>query len=131
MIFRDIELDFDIFDADNADLFEKAAKDMYSAVGQKDGEGLGDTIRRQCGAVFSFFDTLFGEGFHRELFGEETNLMECIEAFREFVNTVNEQKAALDKIASDIKVDTAAVSAPNRAARRAALKAAGKGLDRE
>ncbi|MEG2096810.1 MAG: DUF6673 family protein [Pseudoflavonifractor sp.] len=122
MIFRDMELDFDIFDAETADLYEEAAKTARDEAVKKAGETLGDAIRRQCNAVFNFFDTIFGEGFHRELFGSRTNLMECIGAFRDFIKAVDEQKAALDTMMEEVEADT--VAAPNRAARRAALKTA-------
>ena len=112
MLFRDMELDFDIFDADTAELYEEAVK--------KPGETLAECIRRQCGAVFNFFDTLFGEDFHRELFGECTNLVECLEAFREFVGLVNAQRATLDTMIAEAKAEGAA---PNRATRRAAARA--------
>ena len=122
MVFKDMELDFDIFDAETADLYEEAVKTTRDAAVKKAGETLGDAIRRQCNAVFHFFDILFGDGFHKELFGERTNLMECIETFRDFVKAVDEQKAALDTMMKEVEADTA--TAPNRAARRAALKTA-------
>lgn len=124
MQFRDMDLDFDIFDADTADAYEEAVKNAQAAAsGKKEGESLGDAIRRQCHAVFDFFDDLFGDGFHKELFGEKTNLMECISTFREFVKTVNAQKAELDTLMQEVAADNTA-AAPNRAARRAAVRAA-------
>ena len=119
MIFRDMELDFDIFDADTAELYEQAAREAGKEAAQKPGETLADCIRRQYGAVFRFFDTLFGEGFHKELFGGRTNLAECLEAFREFIGQVNAQKATLDTMVAAVKEQGAA---PNRAVRRAAAR---------
>lgn len=120
MLFRDMELDFDIYDADTAELYEEAAKQAGEEAVKKPGETLSECIRRQCGAVFHFFDTLFGEGFHQELFGERTNLVECLEAFREFVGLVNAQRATLDTMVAEVKAEGAA---PNRATRRAAARA--------
>ncbi len=120
MVFRDLDLDFDIFDADTAELYEEAAKQAGEEAVKKPGETLAECIRRQCGAVFHFFDTLFGDNFHRELFGERTNLVECLEAFREFVGLVNAQRAALDNMIAEVKAEGAA---PNRAARRATARA--------
>lgn len=122
MIFKDMELDFDIFDADTADLYEEAVKATRAEATKKAGESLGDAIRRQCNAVFTFFDTLFGEGFYRELFGSRTNLIECIGTFRDFIKAVDDQKAEFDAMMKEVEADTAA--APNRAARRAAIKTA-------
>lgn len=120
MIFRDMELDFDIFDAEDAEIYEEAAKRAKEEAVKKPGESLADCIRRQCGAVFNFFDTLFGPGFHRDLFGERTNLVECLEAFREFIGLVNDQRSALDTMIAEVKAEGAA---PNRAMRRAAARA--------
>jgi len=117
MLFRDMELDFDIFNADDAELYEQAAKEAQKTAVKKQGETLADAIRRQCRGVFQFFDTLFGDGFHRELFGERTNLMECIGAFREFVQLVDEQRGALSDLMAQVEAEGG--TAPNRAARRA------------
>lgn len=124
MLFKDIELDFDIFDAETADAYEAAVKKARAAAVKKPGETLGDAIRRQCNAVFDFFDDLFGDGFHKDLFGEKTNLMECIGTFRDFVKAVDAQKGALDALMQEVAADNAA-AAPNRAARRAAARGAG------
>lgn len=122
MIFKDMELDFDIFDAETADAYEAAVKKIRTAAVKKPGETMGDAIRRQCNATFDFFDDLFGDGFHKDLFGEKTNLMECISTFREFVKAVDAQKGALDALMQEVAADNAS-AAPNRAARRAASRA--------
>ncbi|MEG0764405.1 MAG: DUF6673 family protein [Pseudoflavonifractor sp.] len=121
MLFKNIELDFDIFDAETADAYEAAVTATRDAAVKVTGETLGDAIRRQCAAVFCFFDDLFGEGFHKDLFGERTNLMECINTFREFIQAVDAQKAVLETTMQEV---TAEGAAPNRAARRAAIKPA-------
>lgn len=96
MKFRDLELDFDIYDAENAEAYETALKAVTEECAKTvQGEGLADGIRRQCGAVFAFFDSLFGEGFHRELFGDRTNLRDCLEAFKEFIDLAAPQKEDL------------------------------------
>lgn len=123
MIFRDMDLDFDIFDADDAEAYEAAAKEVGKKSATKPGESLADTIRRQCWAVFGFFDELFGEGFHKELFGERTNLKECLIVFREFIEAVNAQKSEFEAVTADISAGSAA---PNRAARRAAARGLSK-----
>lgn len=120
MLFHDIELDFDIFDADTAEAYEEAVRETQAMAVKKEGETLGASIRRQCGAVFTFFDALFGDGFHKELFGERTNLLECIGIFREFIQAVDEQKKTLDTLVAEVKAGHGAT--PNRAARRAAAR---------
>lgn len=118
--FRDMELDFDLFDADTADDYEAAVEQVRETAVKVEGERLGDAIRRQCNAVFVFFDDLFGEDFHKELFGDKTNLTDCVLAFQDFVKAVDEQKKELDTLVAG----SAPASTPNRAARRAANRAA-------
>lgn len=123
MKFRDMEVEFDIFDADDADAYEEALQKVREEGSKKeDGETMGDVIRRQCDAVFNFFDDLFDDDFHKQLFGEKTNLVECIEAFRDFVKAVEGQKSQLVGLMAEVKADAPQV-APNRAARRAARHA--------
>ena len=117
MEFRGKELDFDLFDAETAEAYEAATDAVMEAnANSPKGETLSQTIRRQCAIVFDFFDDLFGDGFHKELFGERTNLLECTDTFAEFTAAVDAQKPQLDERNRKI--------APNRAVRRAA--AAGK-----
>lgn len=120
MRFRNMEVDFDIFDAESAEDYEMAVKQARAESVSVPGETLAATIRRQCGAVFTFFDTVLGEGAHKEIFGERTNLIECLEAFREFVKSIDEQKAKLDTMLAEVEAETA--PAPNRAQRRASRK---------
>lgn len=118
MKFRDLELDFDLFDADTAEAYEEAVKYVQEVNRTKPAEEtLSAAIRRQCNAVFNFFDDLFGDGFHKQLFGERTNLLECIDAFAEFTGAVTEQRNALKD-----RVPAVAPAAPNRATRRATAK---------
>lgn len=113
MEFHGKELDFDLFDADTAEAYEEAVERVREAnANPPKGETLSQTIRRQCGIVFDFFDDLFGDGFHKELFGERTNLMECVDTFAEFTAAVEAQKAQLNEKVSKY--------AGNRATRRAA-----------
>ena len=118
MVFRNIEVDFDIYDADTAEVYEGAVQTVLESAVPKEGESLADGIRRQCNTVFAFFDTLFGDGFHKELFGQRTNMMECLQAFKEFLELVSKQREQLTALAAEIQ--STKTAAPNRAARRAA-----------
>lgn len=98
MKFQDRELDFDVFDVEVAERYEAALRGVEerNRVRPK-GESLSGTIRRQCGDVFNFFDDLFGEGFHKELFGDKTNLVTCLDVFAAFQEAVAAQKQAIDQ----------------------------------
>ncbi len=118
MVFRNIEVDFDIYDADTAEVYEGAVQTVLESAVPKEGESLADGIRRQCNTVFAFFDTLFGDGFHKELFGQRTNMMECLQALKEFLELVSKQREQLTALTAEIQ--SAQTAAPNRAVRRAA-----------
>lgn len=68
-------------------------------------------IQKQCKAVFDFFNSLFGEGTDKKVFGDKVSLKVCVKAFAEF----NEY------VANDIKETNEMVNkySPNRASRRA------------
>lgn len=115
MVFRNIEIDFDIYDADTAEIYEAAAKRTRAESVTVTGETLADAIRRVCTSVFNFFDDVVYDGFHKDVFGEKVNLLESIKAFREFVEAVDAQKSELNELVAQTQTQ----AAPNRAARRA------------
>ncbi len=112
MLFRDMEFDFDIYDAEAAEDYEREAKALqaHSSDGIRKGESLSDYIKRQCEAIFAFFDNLLGEGTHRELFGDRVNLRVALETLQEFRDIVEGQMKALPGHAK---------TEPNRETRRA------------
>lgn len=125
MLFRDQELDFDIFDADTVDDYEAAltkAKERFTD--KQPGESTGDAIRRQCYAVFDFFDALIEPDFHKVVFGERTNLILCLEAFQEFVDEVDKQKVKIAELTATAQAKNAekAAAVGNRANRRDAAR---------
>lgn len=106
-----VELEnLEIFDADVAEKYEKALDVIVKK--SKDVQGLKTSaiIRVQCNLIFEFFNTVFGEGTDRKIFGNRVNLMTCIKAFEELVEQVNAQKGEVEKMAAKYS--------PNRAARR-------------
>lgn len=109
--FRDKEYDFDIYDADQAELYYTELEKVRETSKAAGGESGPAFIRQACAAVFAFFDAVLGEGAHKEIFGERTNLRVCLEVFGEFTAAVAAQKDALDAVAAKY--------APGRAQRRA------------
>lgn len=90
MLIRNIELpDIDVADADVMELFESECEKIKQGV---DFTGLSrsQAIRKQCTMVFECFNNLFGEGTAKKLFGDKTNLVECVSAFEELCKAINE-----------------------------------------
>lgn len=93
---KDKEFEFDIYDADTAEKYEKGIAKI-----QEECENIGtelsasESIRAQCNIVFEFIDGLLGEGAAKDIFGERTNLTECLDVFDELVKYADEQKKAM------------------------------------
>lgn len=107
---NDVELEFDVMDADTAHRYEDA---LNAALEKKsvDVETLAESIRVQCTAVFEFFNEVFGPGTDRKVFGEKTNLTACLDAFDIVVESASAQFDQVQRRISGYS--------PNRAARKA------------
>lgn len=103
--------DIDVFDADTAEKYEKVLDNVVKESKNFEGLKTSAVIRKQCGLVFDVFNSLFGEGTDKKVFGDRVNLKTCLKAFEELVEQVNEQKKEVEEM-------TAKYS-PNRAQRRA------------
>lgn len=102
--------DIDIYDVEVAEKYEKALETVKNISEEVDKMGLSDGIRYQCSLIFDFFNTMFGEGTDRKIFGNRVNLITCLKAFEEVIEQINEQKKEIDKLSNKYS--------PNRAARR-------------
>ena len=102
--------DIDVFDADIAERYENALEKVVEDNKNVDGIKVSIIIRQQCNAVFKLFNTMFGEGTDKKVFGDKVNIVTCLKAFEELVEQVNIQKQEVEKMASKYS--------PNRAARR-------------
>ena len=102
--------DLDVFDLEVAEKFEKSFNDFNNLKDRVKGMSLSENIRGQCNAVFKVFNTMFGEGTDKKVFGDKTNLLTCITAFEELVTQMSSKK---NEVEEKIKKYS-----PNRATRR-------------
>lgn len=102
MKFRDMELEFDIFEETTAQKFGAAVKALSETEKGGKNESLPNSIRRQCQAVFQFFDQLFGDGFHKKLFGEKVSLTVCVDTYMDFMEEINQQRLAMESKVADM-----------------------------
>lgn len=111
MKINNVELqDIDILDLEVAEKWEDALERVEGVAKSIEGVKASETIRIQCNAIFEVFNTLFGEGTDRKVFGDRVNLMTCLKAFEELVLYIKEQETEVEKMASKYS--------PNRANRR-------------
>lgn len=109
---NDVELELDLMDADMADKYEKAYRKMQKDVANiPKNLSLAENIRKQCKLIFNFFDEVFTEGTSKKVFGNKTNLRECIKAVETLIDYVNKDTEEANKIINKYS--------PNRATRRA------------
>lgn len=111
MKINNVELeDIDILDADVAETYENALEKVITETNQTEELSISASIRKQCNAVFNCFNTIFGEGTDKKVFGNKVNLMTCLKSFEELVEHANKQKEELEKLTEKYS--------PNRAQRR-------------
>lgn len=111
MIINGVELEnIDIYDLEVAEKYEKALKIVKEVSPKVERVSLSEGIRHQCNLIFDFFNTMFGEGTDKLIFGEKVNLLTCLKSFEELVTQVNELNKEIEKMANKYS--------PNRAQRR-------------
>lgn len=111
MIINGVELeDLDIYDLEVAEKYEKALAKVQELASKDNSKSLSEGIKYQCNLIFEFFNTVFGKGTDKEIFGNKVNLMTCMKAFEEIVLKMNEQKKEIEKLSNKYS--------PNRATRR-------------
>lgn len=103
------ELEYDIFDADMAELFElemKAVTEKMDALSQKkDSLPLSQSIRIQCEAVAECFDNLFGAGTSVRIFDGKVNLLLALKCFEELIGGIQAQKEEVQKFARRVTLN--------------------------
>lgn len=108
---NDVELELDLMDADMAEKYEKVYRKMQKDVANiPKNLSLAENIRKQCKLIFNFFDEVFGEGTSKKIFGNKTNLRECIKAVETLIDHVNKDTEEASKIINKYS--------PNRVERR-------------
>ena len=112
MIINGVELeDIDIYDLEVAEKYDKVLENLKE-VEQNNNTSMNmvDIIKTECNAIFNVFNTMFGEGTDKKVFGDRVNLLICMTAFEELVSQMNDKKAEMETITNKYS--------PNRANRR-------------
>lgn len=93
-----VELEFDMYDLDDAERFENALDHVLSSMKNHNFTNItqSEAIKIQCNLIFDFIDTVFGKNTYKKIFGERVNLMTSLRIFEDIVNAINSQKKELD-----------------------------------
>lgn len=118
MKINNVELqDLDIMDLETSEKYEKALEDVKDKSAEIKNEDMkrSEIIKTQCNIIFDCFNTLFGEGSDKKIFGDKVNYRVCLDSFEELINNMNKKAEENDKYIKD-KIGK---YSPNRAQRRA------------
>ncbi len=112
----DNEVNFNFFDADNMEKFEKECVNVLNECKKEKIKNLScsEAIRCECKIIDKFFNNVFGEGIAEKIFKGKCNLQQHIMAFQDIVNEKN-------KIKEDMQ-NTFNRYQPNRKERRKSIK---------
>ncbi len=108
-----LELEFDFFDADQLEIYERenqrVAEDIKEPT-QYEGKTTAEAFRIQCRIIDRFFDAVFGNGTSKKLFHGKANLRDHMEAFGIMAKGAEEARGEFDALEEKYT--------PNRADRR-------------
>lgn len=94
MKIRDVEVEFDFLDADDAEKFEKEAQKLLDKCDEeaKKSYSLSETLKVQCKIIEDFFDNVFGEGISEKIFKKKNNLKEHLEVYEDVIKGRQEEE---------------------------------------
>lgn len=93
------EIEFNFNDADDMERLENAIDKTTEKLNniKIEGKRTSEIIRESCKAIFDCFNSAFGEGIDKKVFGLKTNFDTCIEAFQDLCNAKEEQENGLQE----------------------------------
>lgn len=120
----DKEIDFDFFDAEQMERYEKESEIAQKELNSIDINKMkqSEFINKTCETIEKCFDNVFGEGTSKKIFEEKRNFRLCIKAFKDLVKAKKEQVNEIDNDIKDFQKELQEINAeykPNRATRRA------------
>ena len=120
----DKEIDFDFFDAEQMEKYEKEAEIAQKELNSLDINKMkqSEFINKTCETIEKCFDNVFGEGTSKKIFEDKRNFRLCVKAFKDLVKAKKEQVNEIDNDIKDFQKELQEINAeykPNRATRRA------------
>ena len=89
--------DPDVGELDFNEKYEKAVEHIEEGMKEHDFDKLSvsEGIRIQCTYIFEFFDSVFGTGTAKTVFGERVNLKVCIDSYEQALTGINSLRVKL------------------------------------
>ena len=89
----DKEIEFDFFDAEQMEKWDKYSEEVKNAISKIDFKNAkqSEFIRKFCTVIENCFDNIFGEGTSKEIFKGKQNFRLCVLAYKDLVNARKQQ----------------------------------------
>lgn len=89
----DKEIEFDFFDAEQMEKWDKYSEEVKNAISKIDFKNAkqSEFIRKFCTIIENCFDNIFGEGTSKEIFKGKQNFRLCVLAYKDLVNARKQQ----------------------------------------
>lgn len=120
-----VELEFDFYDADQMEIFEKAFEEAKADIDEAlKAQKQSQLIRGVCQATINMIDEIFGDGTANEVFQGETNFKKSMQVFNDLVKEKIRQEEEVDNMLKEMRgmTEKYAVQPNNRQIRRANKK---------
>lgn len=120
----DKEIEFDFFDAEQMEKWDKYSEEVKNAVSKIDFKNAkqSEFIRKFCTVIENCFDNIFGEGTSKEIFKGKQNFRLCVLAYKDLVNARKQQDNEIVEEIKGLENELKEINdeyRPNRATRRA------------
>ena len=120
----DKEIDFDFFDAEQMERYEKESEIAQKELNSIDINKMkqSELINKTCETIEKCFDNVFGEGTSKKIFEDKRNFRLCVKAFKDLAKAKKEQVNEIGDEIKDFQKELQEINAeykPNRATRRA------------
>lgn len=94
VILHGVNLEADLLNPKVSDRYEKGFNTAVAEINAaKECTTGAEGIRRQCNAVIDYVDDVFGHGTAKKVFGEETDLITCLDVLEEMMDLYDKQVA--------------------------------------
>lgn len=120
----DKEIEFDFFDAEQMERYEKESEIAQKELNSIDINKMkqSELINKTCETIEKCFDNVFGEGTSKKIFEDKRNFRLCVKAFKDLAKAKKEQVNEIGDEIKDFQKELQEINAeykPNRATRRA------------
>lgn len=122
----DKEVEFDFFDAEQMEIYEKesekAQKNITDMIMNVKTMKQSELINKTCNIIEQCFNNVFGEGSAEKIFEGKRNFRLCIKAFKDLLKARKEQENEIDTEIAEFEKELKEIDEeykPNRATRRA------------